>query len=480
MSSNIDEIVKCPDFLPIELLSKINKKRKDKILKRSNNEIEKVMPLVKSIVREIQQKGDKALLNYTRKFDNVNLTSSKLIVSKSEIKDAYNKVNKENSKLIGYMQNSIECNRKYHELEKEYFGFNSKKWEEAIKAKAWKLADQKCYVGQKIVPIKRIGLYVPSGNAVLFTTALMGVTPAKVAGVEEIIVSSPPSCNGDIDPKIIVAADLAGADLIIRAGGAQAIAALACGTKTITKVDKIFGPGNIFVTAAKAYVASISLCEIDFLAGPSEIIVIADKTANVEYIASDMISQAEHDVNACSILLTDTELIADKTREEIIKEILKQLEDSSRLLMKIAVESFKNYGAIIKVKDINEAIYFTNEFAPEHLEIMTQSPRKWLKKVRNAGTVCLGKYTPVAVSDYICPNHILPTGGGAKYTSGINIGMFFKKISLLKTNGSYNMFNLLDKSIGKEGLSYAEGLYDQHGRSIAVRFKYIKGLRSKK
>ena len=458
------------EFLKIEYLDKMTKERKKQIMYRSNDRIDEIKPFVSSIINEIKEKGDEALLRYTKKFDDVKMTISEIIVTKAEIKEAYKKVNEnpDNKNLIRLMQDSIDCIKGYHEGEKARYLNPMKRWEKSVNAKTCNKNYEKCIVGQIYNPLNRIGIYVPGGNAVLFSTALMAITPAKVAGVKEIIVASPPSRNGNIDPKIIVASDLAGADLIIKAGGAQAIAALACGTKTIPKVDKIFGPGNIYVTAAKSYVLSKGICAIDFIAGPSEIFVVADKNANYKYIARDMISQAEHDSNACAILLTDSEDMAKKVRNFIIN-ILKAAIKKDDLAV-VATNSLTRYGAIIKVKDINEAIAFSNEFAPEHLEIMTEKPRTWLDRIRNAGTICLGMFTPVAISDYVCPNHILPTGGAARYTSGINIEMFFKKTSFLKTE--FRAMPWLSKMV--VGLSKAEGLYNQHGLSVEARLSYRK------
>ena len=471
--NNIPSIVDERRFLRVENLDTMGRKRWNQIVSRSNKKMEEIMPIISSIVNAIRERGDKALLEYTEKFDHVKMPASRIIVKNSEIKDAYKKVNNENNKLIKYMQDSIDCIRAYHEAEKSKYIGKLRKWEEPIKANSWKKDYERIKVGQIYNSLKRIGLYVPGGNAVLFTTALMGITPAKVARVREIVVASPPSRNGDIDPKIIVASDLAGADLIIRAGGSQAIAALACGTKTIPKVDKIFGPGNIFVTATKSYVASNGMCSIDFLAGPSEIVVIADQSADAQLIARDMISQSEHDINSCAILLTDSDAIAADVRRYI--GIFLSDEGGSRTLNELAATSLSKYGAIIKVKHIHDAMNFSNDFAPEHLEIMTRNPGKWVNHIRNAGTVCLGIYSPVAISDYVCPNHILPTGGSARYASGINMDMFFKKTSQLKVSG--NMMNSLKGMVAV--LSDAEGLYNQHGLSVEARVDYIKRKRNK-
>jgi histidinol dehydrogenase len=305
--------------------------------------------------------------------------------------------------------------------------------------------------------LDRVGAYVPGGNAVLLTSALMAVTPAKVAGVREIVVASPPSRNGDIDPRIIVAADLAGADLIVRAGGAQAIAALAYGTKSVPRVAKIVGPGNIYVAAAKAYVAASGACAIDLPAGPSEVLIIADKSARSEYVARDMLAQSEHDADACAVLVSTSAALAANVARRIARALKK---DTG-----LARKSIPAYGAILLADTLEQAVDFANEFAPEHLEIMTAKPRALLPRIRNAGGIFVGSYSPVAIGDYVCPNHILPTGGAARYTSGVNISTFLKRPSTLEVPAA--MIRTLDKLV--ETLSKAEGLYAQHGASVHAR-----------
>ena len=456
--------------MQIENLSKMSRQRRNQIVKRSLDKMEEIRPLIEKIIQKIRDDGDAAICQYTKEFDKTVLSPSQFKVTKQEIKRAYQNLNREDENLIPAIRTALEFITSYHEGEKSQLQYGFKKWKKVITNKLWK-DGEKYDVGQLRTPIERIGVYVPGGNATLFSTALMAIAPAKVAGVQEIVVCSPPSRNGKIDDKIIVAADLAGASSIFQIGGAQAIAAMAFGTETVPKVYKIFGPGNNYVSAAKSYVASLGICAIDFFAGPSEIIVIADESASPLYIARDLVAQAEHDSDACAILLTNSKKVASE-----VQRLLNNFEttlckkDSDKGLIGITKKSLSKYGAIICVDSIKDAISFSNEFAPEHLEIMTKCSRNWLDQVRNAGTILLGQYSPVAISDYIGPNHILPTGGAARYTSGINIDMFMKKPSLMK---SYSKTIVpLDKLICT--LSTAEGLYNQHGLSVKERLQKIK------
>ena len=452
-------------WLKIERLSTMTGKRRDEILARSLLRMEAVQPLVETVMKDVQRGGNKSLLKYTRKFDGVKLSAGDLVVTKAEIKKAYRQVAAKDKLLLLRMEETLACVEQYHKIETEQLrhGLRSR-WEGDVEYRRWG-DGYALKVGQLKKAIGRVGVYVPGGNAPLFTTAIMGVTPAKVAGVPEIVVCSPPSCDGDIDPMIIVAADLAGATSIIRAGGAQAIAAMAYGTATIPKVFKIFGPGNVYVAAAKAYVASRGTCAIDFLAGPSEIVVIADDDADIEWIARDMVSQAEHDKDACAILLTDSSIVAEDVIDFIQNNLLNAVAQSGDKLAELAIRSLSEYGAVILVDSIAEAVEFANDFAPEHLEIVTRNPKNWLEKVRNAGAIFLGHFSAVADGDYGCPNHILPTGGAARYTSGLNVDMFMKKPATLKV--PKKMREKMAQLV--EVLSNAEGLYNQHGLSVKAR-----------
>jgi histidinol dehydrogenase len=456
------------NFLRIESLAKMSKERKRKLLLRSVTRMEGARPLIEDIMKEVQQKGDEALLRYTKRFDKVDLKPGSIRVSKAGIRKAYEEVKRQTPELVSKMKTTIDCVRAYHEGERDQLKMGLKRWDRKIRHASFEgLASMN--VGQLRTPINRVGIYVPGGHAALFSTALMGITPAVVAGVPEIVVASPPSRNGDIDPKIIVAADLAGATTIIRAGGAQAIAAMAFGTKSVPKVSKIVGPGNIYVAAAKGYVASTGICAIDFLAGPSEILVVADDSVDMRWAARDMISQAEHDPDACAILVTNSMKVANGVQrkiQDIIHEDISKGGDEGRMAG-IAKTSLSRFGAIVVTSNLEEAISFANEFAPEHIEIMTRHPKNWAKKVLNAGAIFVGDFSPVAIGDYVCPNHILPTGGAARYTSGINIDTFMKKPSISRVpEGLMKTFNIL---VG--ALSKAEGLYDQHGLSVKARLE---------
>jgi len=446
------------DFLPIERLARLHPDRRKAILSRSTTAQKSIVPLVQGVVDDVAANGDKALLKYTRKFDKTTLTPSRLIVNKSDIKRAYRTVLKANPELLPSIQSMIECVRGYHSGELTQLRSNQRRWKKNVRSAQWP-AGTGLSVGQLRTPIERVGVYIPGGNAVLLTTAVMGITPAKVAGVPFIAVASPPSRNGDIDPQIIVAADMAGADVIIRAGGAQAIAAMAFGTATVPKVHKIIGPGNVFVAAAKSYVANSGVCAIDFPAGPSEVLIIADDSAVTEYVARDMLSQSEHDANASSVLVTTSKRLAKSVRNRIIAEFCGNATPSTAQL------ALSKYGAIILAESLARAVDFANEFAPEHLEIVIKRPESMLSRVRNAGGIFLGPYSPVAIGDYVCPNHILPTGGAAKFSSGISVDTFMKKPAVLEVPKS--LIKTLNKLV--ETLSKAEGLYAQHGLSVKAR-----------
>lgn len=448
--------------LAVESLSRISDRRRAAIIARSSARFQEVEAAVRRIVNEVRRKGDSALLRYTRLFDKVSLTKRRILVSPQEIAAAHRLISKREPALIPAIRQSLDCIRGYHIAELSQLKSGLSAWETAVSSRRWKTS-AKLKVGQIRSPVERIGVYVPGGNAVLLTTALMAVTPARVAGTKEIIVASPPSRNGDIDPRILVAADLAGATMIIRAGGAQAIAAMAYGTDSVPRVHKIVGPGNVFVAAAKAYVAGTGACAIDLPAGPSEIVIIADGSANTEYIARDMMSQSEHDPDASAVLVTTSKRIADAVLEHIRAEFNQW---GRRVTQRSTAErALAGYGAILVADTMKDAVQFANDFAPEHLEIMTKNPRQVLRGVKNAGGIFLGKYSPVAVGDYVCPNHILPTGGAARFTSGLSIDTFLKKPSTLEVPKA--LMPTLNKLVSQ--LSRAEGLYEQHGRSVEVR-----------
>ena len=388
---------------------------------------------VRPIIEDVKKNKDSALIKYAEKYDRVRVSSIK--VSDKEIKEAYSKVD---SNVVDAINASIKNVKKYHEIQMP------KEWMEDI--------SEGVKAGQLVRPLDSIGCYVPGGNYPLVSTVIMTVIPARVAGVKEIVVCSPP----EIDPAILVAADMCGATEIYKAGGSQAIAAMAYGTETVKKVNKIVGPGNIYVTAAKKIVYGD--CGIDFIAGPSEIMIVADENNNPKYIAADMLSQAEHDKFASSILVT--------TSEKLVKEVNNEIEKQLDLLptKEIAKASLENFGGAIIVKDIDEAFDVVNEFAPEHLEIMIDD-EKLLSKVKNAGAVFFGEYSVEAAGDYCSgPNHVLPTNQFAKVRGGLSV-MDFLKMPTVQKISKKGLLNLSKTIIT---LANVEGL-DAHKKSVEVR-----------
>ncbi len=355
--------------------------------------------LVRKIVTDVREKGDEALFHYTKLFDKTDITAKDLIVTEDEIKAAEDSADKDVVESLKRAAKNIEA---FHEEQKP------KSW---ISYRA-----HGSILGQAVIPLDRVGIYVPGGTAAYPSSVLMNAIPAKVAGVKEIIMTVPPK-EGKINPYVLIAAKLAGVTKIYKAGGAQAIAALAFGTETIPKVDKITGPGNLFVTLAKKEV--YGHVDIDMLAGPSEILILADETADPVLTAADMLSQAEHDPLASSILITTSAELAEKVKEEAEK----QVKDLPRYA--IASASLENNGLIVVADTLEEGIEFANESAPEHMEILTKSPFEVLPKIRHAGAIFLGAYSPEPLGDYFAgPNHVLPTGGTARYYSVLNVETF--------------------------------------------------------
>lgn len=416
------------------------KKLVEDILSRSQLENKEVQQTVDAIIADIRANGDKALFEYTRKFDGYKVTAENILVTKDEIEQAYKEVDDE---LIEVIRKSAARIAAFHEKQK----INS--WLEPSKNGEM--------LGQLVRPLERVGVYVPGGKAAYPSSVLMNIIPAKVAGVEDIVMTTPPGKVGKINPTTIVAADIAGVDKIYKAGGAQAVAALAFGTESVPKVDKIVGPGNIFVALAKRSV--YGYVNIDSVAGPSEILVIADDSANSTYVAADLLSQAEHDEMASAILITTSSRLA----EEVSKELEKQTAVLER--KEIIEKSLQNYGAIILVKDYDEACALSNAVAPEHMEICTKEPFSLLPKIQNAGAIFLGHYTPEPLGDYMAgPNHVLPTGGTARFFSPLSIDDYIKKSSILSF--SEEAF----KNLGKDVIRFAEaeGL-TAHANSVKVR-----------
>lgn len=409
------------------------------IISRAEGDTE-VEEKVRNILSDVGEKGDKALLRYTEKFDGISLKPSEIRISKEEIKRVLRDLNRE---AIRALEFSAERIMRFHEKEKE---------------NSWFTLEDGAILGQIKRPLRRVGVYVPGGKAAYPSSLLMNVLPAKVAGVSEIAVCVPTS-RGEINPYILKAAEMAGVDEIYRIGGAQAIGAMAYGTKTIPRVDKIVGPGNIYVATAKRLVFGI--VDIDMVAGPSEILIIADEKANPVFIAADLLSQAEHDEMASSILLITSEPLAIKTK----KEISRQIKRAPRRA--IAERALERYGAIIVTKNLLEAVNIANEIAPEHLELMVERPFEILEGIKNAGAIFLGPWTPEAVGDYSAgPNHVLPTGGTARFFSPLGVNDFMKRTSLISFSKEG-----LDR-IGDKVLRMAdmEGL-QAHGDSIRIRMK---------
>jgi histidinol dehydrogenase len=401
---------------------------------------------VAEIIRDVTVKGDEALFEYTFKFDGHQLTAATMEVTAKERKDALAQVKPEDLEVIKVSARRIE-NYHRHQV-----------------AQGFMVNDENgVELGQIVLPLQRVGIYAPGGKASYPSTLLMAAIPARIAGVEEIIVASPCK-DGQINPLIAAAAQISGVQRIFKIGGAQAIAALAYGTKTIPRVDKIVGPGNAYVAAAKKLV--FGQVAIDMIAGPSEVVVIADKTANASFVAADMLAQAEHDEMAAAVLLTP---LADLARE-VSKEIDRQLQTLSR--KKIREGSLNKYGAIIITADIAQALELANLFAPEHLELMVENPAEILKQVRNAGSVFLGSFTPEALGDYIAgTNHILPTQGTARFSSPLGVYDFYKRMSVLSF--SQEALGRLAKQTAH--FAQIEGL-DAHANSVIVRNKYINDV----
>ena len=399
-----------------------------------------ITDVVKDIIYSVKMGGDKTLKKYCELFDGK--APENLEVTAAEMEAAFNRVD---SSLIKTMEKAAANIREFH----------SKQLREGFKIeKAGGVV-----MGQKVTPIEKVGIYIPGGTASYPSTVLMNCIPAKIAGCREIVMVSPPTCDGDISPVILAAAKIAGVDRVFRAGGAQGIAALAYGTETIPKVYKITGPGNAYVAEAKRQVFGI--VDIDTIAGPSEVLVIADKNTNPVYAAADMLSQAEHDRLASAVMITDSRELAEK----VAGEIEKQLESLPR--KEIAEASIRNNGRIIIAENLDMAVELANELAPEHLEIDVDNPFDYLDRIENAGSVFLGRNCPEALGDYVAgPNHTLPTGGRAKFSSPLSVDDFIKKIQ----------FSYFEKSALEElkddiyTFAQAEGL-EGHGRSIKVRFE---------
>lgn len=412
------------------------------LLKRSPNSYKQYENSVNEIIENVRQNGDSAVFSYTKQFDGADINRETVRVTRDEIDEAYGLID---DKLIEVMKKSLTNIRIYHEKQKQYSWFDSR--------------PDGVMLGQKVTPLARVGVYVPGGKAVYPSSVLMNVLPAKVAGVKKIIMTTPCNKEGKVNPATLAAADLAGVDEIYKAGGAQAIAALAFGTDSIPKVDKIVGPGNIYVALAKK--AVFGYVSIDSIAGPSEILVLADETANPRYVAADLLSQAEHDELASAILITTSEILA----RQVSKEIDIFTAELSR--KEIIEKSLENYGYILVAANMQEAIEAANEIASEHLEILTANPFETMMKIENAGAIFLGEYASEPLGDYFAgPNHVLPTNGTAKFFSPLSVDDFIKKSSII----SYSREAL--EPIYKDIVQFAESeQLTAHANSIKVRFE---------
>ena len=425
-----------------KLNSDTKKNLLEDLLKRSPNNYGQYEASVKEILDKVKEEKDAAVFAYTAKFDGAELTADTIEVTDAEIEEAYAQVDDTLLTVIRKAKDNIES---YHAKQRQNSWFDSK--------------PDRTILGQKITPLHRVGVYVPGGKAVYPYSVLMTVMPAKVAGVDEIIMVTPPGKNGKVSPNTLVAAKEAGVDKIYKVGGAQAIAALAYGTESIPKVDKIVGPGNIYVALAKK--AVYGHVSIDSIAGPSEILVVADETANPRYVAADLLSQAEHDELASAILVTTSEKLAHEVSDQV-DGFLKELSRAE-----IISKSLDNYGYILLADTMEDVIDVANEIASEHLEIQTKNPFEVMTKIRNAGAIFIGEYASEPLGDYFAgPNHILPTNGTAKFFSPLSVDDFIKKSSII----SYSREALQKVHKDIESFAKAEQL-TAHANSIHVRFE---------
>ncbi|SCX75841.1 histidinol dehydrogenase [Alkaliphilus peptidifermentans] len=415
---------------------------KEEFRKRNDTDFKKYNSTVEKILQDVKDDGDKAIIKYTNKFDGVDLVKAGIKVTPEEIEAGWKKADK---KFIKVLRKAIENIRSFHEKQKE----NS--WFTTVAGGG--------ILGQRVTSLEKVGLYVPGGTAAYPSSVLMNAIPAMVAGVEEIIMVTPPLANGGVNEGVLAAAKELGINEIYRVGGAQAIGALAFGTESIPKVDKIVGPGNIYVATAKRQV--YGFVDIDMIAGPSEILVIADESANPTYVAADLLSQAEHDTLASAICITTSEEMALAVKDEIVKqtELLERKE--------IIRESLKNYGSIIVVSTLEAAIEISNEIAPEHLELCIEDPFIWLDKIKNAGAIFIGNFSPEPLGDYMAgPNHVLPTSGTARFFSPLSVDDFVKKSSII-----YYSKEALEKS-KDDIMIFAElEALTAHKNAIKVRFE---------
>jgi len=414
----------------------------ENLLKRSPNSYGEFESRVNDIIIAVRERRDEAIFEYTKRFDGADINASNILVTEKEIAEAYEQVDE---KLLDVIRKALVNIRDYHAKQRQNSWFDSQ--------------PNGIILGQKVTPLKTVGVYVPGGKAVYPSSVLMNVMPAKVAGVDEIIMTTPPGPDGKVYPSTLVAAKEAGVDKIYKVGGAQAVAAMAFGTESIPKVDKIVGPGNIYVALAKK--AVFGYVSIDSIAGPSEILVLADETANPRFVAADLLSQAEHDEMASAILITTSRELAEKVSVEVDKFVA-QLSRTE-----IMQKSLDNYGYILVADSLEAAIDTANEIASEHLEIVTKNPFEVMTKIRNAGAIFVGEYSSEPLGDYFAgPNHVLPTNGTAKFFSPLGVDDFIKKSSII----SYSREAL--EPVYKDIVQFAEcEKLTAHANSIRVRFE---------
>lgn len=413
----------------------------ESLLKRSPNHYGEFEGRVNEIVNTVREKKDAAIFAYTEQFDGAKIDADSILVTDEEIQEAYSLVE---DRLLDVIRKSLVNIRKYHEKQLQ---------------NSWFTSEDGVILGQKVTPVDVAGVYVPGGKAVYPSSVLMNVVPAKVAGVRKIVMTTPPGKDGKVCPTTLVAAKEAGVDEIYKVGGAQAIAAMAFGTESVPKVDKIVGPGNIYVALAKK--AVFGYVSIDSIAGPSEILVLADETANPRFVAADLLSQAEHDELASAILITTSKELA----EQVSVEVDKFVAQLSR--KEIITKSLENYGYILVAENMEDAIDATNEIASEHLEVVTKNPFDTMTKIRNAGAIFIGEYSSEPLGDYFAgPNHVLPTNGTAKFFSPLGVDDFIKKSSII----SYSKEAL--EAVYKDIVTFAEcEQLTAHANSIRVRFE---------
>lgn len=426
----------------IELTEEARTNILENLLKRSPNSYGEFEGRVNEIIENVRANRDAAIFDYTKRFDGADINAENILVTEGEIKEAYEKVDE---KLLAVIRKALVNIRKYHEKQRQYSWFDSE--------------DSGIILGQKVTALEKVGVYVPGGKAVYPSSVLMNIVPAKVAGVKKIVMTTPPGKDGKVNPATLVAAKEAGVDAIYKVGGAQAIAALAFGTESIPKVDKIVGPGNIYVALAKK--AVFGFVSIDSIAGPSEIMVLADETANPRFVAADLLSQAEHDEMASAILVTTSRTLAEQVSKEV-EDFVAQLSRKE-----IIQKSLDNYGYILVAENMDEAIATVNEIASEHLELVTKNPFETMTKIRNAGAIFVGEYSSEPLGDYFAgPNHVLPTNGTAKFFSPLSVDDFIKKSSII----SYSREAL--EPIYKDIVQFAEcEQLTAHANSIRVRFE---------